>query len=362
LIRNKKTKGKIYTIFSLSLFISISIPIVSKASVGINSYSDKNLIYTQIFNRGFPIAKTINFDEDDMAEFDYSLKTKLLDVVGLNISNPLSIVSREFNLIKNGDPEAAVRENKSSFILNPFKLDENNIIKNPETTPSNKPVDYTKVSEVYNPKLKKTLNPSNPEVLIYHSHTTESYLPNPPNITDPTKNVCAVGDVIAAELEKNYGIATIHDKTIHNMVFNNSYARSGETVDKYLSKYKNFKVIIDLHRDAIAAGDDIKVSMHNQSTARFMFVVGMKNPTYGKNLALARKLSSITQSLFPGLIRPGNSGDYGIYHYEKGKFNQQKNPAIILMEIGSNNNTLEEAKTTGVYIARILAEYINEKQ
>ena len=106
--------------------------------------------------------------------------------------------------------------------------------------------------------MKKTLNNAKPEVLIYHSHTSEAYRTSDKDTSktssssDQTKNVCAVGDVIAEELEKNYGIAVIHDKTVHDKGdYNGAYKKSGVTLDKYLKEYGNFKLIIDLHRDSV---------------------------------------------------------------------------------------------------------------
>lgn len=363
MIRNGNTKGKIYTSLSLSLLLTLSIPAAIKASSDDSSYFDKSMIYMQLLNSAMPLIKSTTYDEDDMAEYSYSFKDDILNLAGLDVESPLSIVSREFNLIKDGEPEGTSRETKTSFTLNPFKLNENNIIKiadNNKTTNDN--VDYTKAAQAYNPKLKKTLNSSMPEVLIYHSHTTEAYKPYAENVRDdPSKTVVAVGDVIASELEKNYGIAVIHDKTVHNIVFNNSYSRSSKTLDKYLSKYKNkFKVIIDLHRDGGPGAATVTINMNKSNVSRLIFVVGPGNPNKAKNISLVKKLVSIGQSIFPGFIRPGNRGDYGIYYHNKlNKFNQQKSPVAVLMEVGSENSTLGQAKTSGVYIARILAEYIN---
>lgn len=365
MIKNKNTKGKIYTALSLSLLLTLSAPMVSKASAGDESNEDMSLFYTQIFNSGMPITKSIALDEDDRAEMEYSFKDKLLELVGLDVSSPLSIVSREFNLIKDGNPETALRETETPFILNPFKLNENNIIKNTEVVP---PVDYTKVAEVYDPKLKKPLNPAKPEIFIFHTHTTESYDPEGKvnYNTDPSKNMVALGEIMKKELEENYGISVVHDTTAHNVPnMNLSYTKAGKTVDKYLNQYKDFKIIIDLHRDGFSKAPSAEVSvanLNNKRMAKFMFLVGMKNPNKDKNLALARDLSKISQSLFPGLIRPGNAGDYGVYHFKTGRLNQQKNPNMLIIELGSNYNALDEAKVTSVYIARIFAEYLNRKQ
>ena len=70
--------------------------------------------------------------------------------------------------------------------------------------------------------------------------------------SDGTKNVTSVGDVIEEELEKNYGIAVIHDKTVNDKGdYYGAYKKSGATLDKYLKEYGDFKLIIDLHRDSV---------------------------------------------------------------------------------------------------------------
>lgn len=362
--KNKFTKGKIYASLCTMLLLTLCIPVISRAGTDSEEppNNDKNNLYIQLINYAMPIIEYENISEDENSEYTYSFKDKLLEFVGLDISSPLSIVNREFNLIADTNPELVANNVDKPFIINPFRLNENNIIKNAsETPPKEVTMPIINTGEVYNPKIKKTLNPAKPEVLIYHSHATESYSPNPNNTYDATQNVCAVGDVIKNDLEKNYGVSVIHDKTIHNVVFNKSYSRSAETLDKYLNKYKDFKIIIDLHRDAVTNKSVMTASMNDTKLARYEFVVGPGNPNKDKNIALVKKLVSISQTIFPSLVRSGNKGDLGIfYHNPKNKFNQQKSPNAVLIEVGSQVNTVEEAKTTGVYLSRIIAEYINQ--
>jgi len=367
-LKNKYTKGKICTSFALSLLFTLSIPIGLKATTGEGDLKSSNPLYINILNFTMPLVKSLASNEDTNAELSYSFKEMLLKKVGLDINNPLSVVAREFSLIKFVDNSVAVQESYNSIIINPFKLNVNNIIKISQNDSSdNKANDTnssnTAVSEVYNPNIKKTLDPSKPEVFIYHSHTSESYKPSDQDNFDPTKNVVAVGDIIQNELENNYGIATIHDKTIHNAaVYNEAYARSGETVNKYLTKYKDFKLIVDLHRDASAGNNPkpVSVSLNNKSLAKVEFVIGTANKNYQQNLSMTRKLINISQGLFPGLVRMGSPNDNGVYYWHS-YFNQNKSANATLLEVGNEINTLDEAKTTGYYIARIIAEYINGK-
>lgn len=368
MLKNKYTKGNLCTSFALSLFLILSMPIGSKATTGEENFQSSNPLYINILNFTMPLVKSLVSSTDTNAQLNYSLKEMLLEKAGLDINSPLSVVAREFSLIKIVDNTVAVQESNKSIIINPFKLNENNIIKinqgdSNDNSGNNLNPGATAVSEIYNLSLKKTLDSSKPEVFIYHSHTTESYKPSDQNNSDPTKNVVAVGDIIQNELENNYGIATIHDKTIHTAaVYNEAYARSGETVNKYLSKYKDFKLIIDLHRDASVVSNPkpVSVTLNNKSLARVEFVIGTANKNYQQNLSLTRKLINISQGLFPGLVRMGSPNDNGVYYWHS-YFNQNKSANATLLEVGNEINTLDEAKTTGYYIARIIAEYINGK-
>lgn len=362
--KKKFTKGKVYTSICAAILLTMSLPIVSRAGTGNDNAesADKSNLYIQLLDYAMPFVQYHNPSEDENSENQYSIKEKLLEFVGLDIKNPLSIVDREFNLITNTNPQLAQQTIDKPFIINPFRLNENSIIKNPaETPPKEVTMPIINTGQVYNPKIKKTLNPAKPEVLIYHSHTTESYAPNAKYTDDASQNMCAVGDVIKNDLEKNYGVSVIHDKTIHNIVMNKSYTRSAETVDKYLNKYKDFKLIIDLHRDSVSDKSVMTASMNDSKLARYMFVLGPGNPNKAKNLEIMKKMASISQTIFPGLLRNGNSGETGIYfHKPYNKFNQQKNSHMVLIEVGSQVNTIDEAKTTGVYLSRIIAEYLNQ--
>ena len=221
------------------------------------------------------------------------------------------------------------------------------------------------VANLYNPALKKTLNNAKPEVLIYHSHTSEAYRTSDKDTSktnsslDQTRNVCAVGDVIAEELEKNYGIAVIHDKTVHDKGdYNNAYKKSGVTLDKYLKEYGDFKLIIDLHRDSVDK-NAVTTKINGENVAKFMFVVTEKNPRYAKQKKLIDSMIGISNKLYPDLLRAKS-----IYAYDCGIgfYNQNKSDNAVLFEVGSYTNTIEEVKNTGKYLSRIIAEQINGKK
>ncbi|MCM0647672.1 stage II sporulation protein P [Clostridium swellfunianum] len=366
MFKNKFTKGKIYASLSLALILTLSTPAISRAEAAESASPEKSAFYVRLINYAMPIVKSVTVSEDDLAEYDFSVSQKFLEFLGLDVSNPLSVIGREVSLLTPTKVQAEGKEERPSFSINPFKLGEKSI--NKADTPSNNSDNGTtppavNVAKVHDPSLKKTLNASKPEVLIYHTHTTETYSPYGIYDLDENKNMVSVGEAIAKDLENNYGIATIHDKTVYNAQRQlDAYAKSGKSLDTYLGKYKDLKLIIDLHRDSVDNKAAMTAKMNNDSLAKFMFVIGIGNPNKDKNIAVSKKLSSISQSLFPGLIKPGNGADMGLYYHRKGtRFNQHKNGNIVLIEVGSQVNTLDEAKTTGIYLSRIIAEYINKK-
>lgn len=156
-----------------------------------------------------------------------------------------------------------------------------------------------------------------PQVLIYHTHATESYEQsteffNPEynsRSTDNEKNMIAVGGAIEKQLT-DAGIAVIHDTTLHDYPsYNGGYKRSAETIESYLKEYPTIKVVLDVHRDAIER-DGRRVSAVTQidgkSAAQVMIISGcddgtMDYPYWKSNLRFAARLQNEMETLYPGL-------------------------------------------------------------
>lgn len=316
-----------------------------------------NLAYVQLLNLGLPIIDSNYFDEDAYVESDVTIASIALEAANINGLNPVSLISYEIPYLKND--ELINENNPSTSVFNSFKLSDGSVAKlNPEELNGIGNNSVT-ASAAYDPKLKKTLNQAKPEVLIYHTHTTESYLPSNRDSTDENLNVVGVGDVLANELEQNYGISVIHDKTMHSASYEDSYTRSNETVSKYLKKYGDFKLIIDLHRDAIGSSNKsaFALNINNETVAKIMFVTAKNSSYYKDNEAMAESLNSIARGLFPGFSK-------GIHPYNRGKgaFNQGLSKNSVLIEVGADGNTATESKASAKYIGRIIAEKLNGKQ
>ncbi|WP_315080208.1 stage II sporulation protein P [uncultured Clostridium sp.] len=299
--------------------------------------------YVQLLNLGMPIVKEQVYNEESYAESNLSLKNILLKSVGLNGLTYENILKSEVGFFNNID-----KNDESALTFNQFSVNEDSILKFSSNEKSLN-------SKIYDASLKKELDVSKPEVLIYHTHTTENYAEASADTTDENANVVGVGDVLAKELEENYGISVIHDKTNHSVSYNDSYSRSSETVDKYLKKYGDFKIILDLHRDSVPDKSAMTTKVEGADAAKIMFVNAKNSTKYNKNQELTERVFKKTEELFPGLTRK-------IFTYTRGKnaFNQSKSDGSLLFEMGSNVNSIEEVKVTARCMARVLAEILNK--
>lgn len=342
---NKKIKAKPnINIGIVVLILLISILFIRVGNVLKENRERGAFAYVQLLNLGMPIIQSQVYDEGTYAENKLSLKNVCSEVLGLNNFSYKGIIQNEVSFFYNIDDN----DTKSTFTFNPFQVSEDSISKLPANNDS-------KNTQIYDPSLKKELNKSKPEVLIYHSHTTENYNAAEPESSDESTNVVGAGDTLSKELEENYGISVIHDKTDHCISYNDSYTRSGETVDKYLKQYGDFKMIIDLHRDSVEDKSVTTTQVYGMSASKIMFVNAKNSTRYAKNKELTDKVFNKTSELFPSL-------PIKILTYNRGKnaFNQSKSDGSLLFEIGSHTNTPEESKVTAECMARVIAEIINK--
>ena len=207
-----------------------------------------------------------------------------------------------------------------------------------------------------------------PQVLIYHTHTTESFEPYVREFydagfnyrtTDETKNVVMVGNEIEKQL-KAAGIGVIHATDIHDYPsYNGSYDRSRETVTKILEEYPSIKVALDIHRDAISGEGTAYqpvAEINGREAAQIMIISGCDDgtldmPDYMKNFHFAAYLQQQIEGDSPGLTRPV------LFDYRK--YNQDLTTGSLLIEVGSHGSTLEQVQYSGQLIGSSLAKALN---
>ncbi|WP_367925953.1 stage II sporulation protein P [uncultured Ruthenibacterium sp.] len=205
------------------------------------------------------------------------------------------------------------------------------------------------------------LNSDEPQVLIMHTHATESYETVDRTWCDPaysarntdtSQNMVAVGAEMARTLNAA-GINTVQDATLHDYPsYNGSYEKSNATVRSYLEKYPSIKVVLDVHRDAIQREDGTRVKpvveIDGKKAAQVMIICGAdlngNLPNFKQNLRFASRWQDAMETLYPGLARPVLF-DYRYY-------NQDLTTGSLLIEMGGHGNTLQEA----IYSARLVGK------
>ena len=206
----------------------------------------------------------------------------------------------------------------------------------------------------------------NAQILIIHTHTTESYtpesssgLPDNSRSTDETRNMISVGDVFKQKLTE-MGFKVIHDKTVHDYPsYQGAYGRSLTTAKKHLDDNSNIQIILDIHRDAITKEDGTRVKLvkdvNGTSCAQMMIVCGtdsggLSHPNWQSNLKFAACIQHKMQKLYPGVMRPIN--------LREERFNQHLTPAALILEIGTHGNTITEAKNGAVLLAEAIGSVL----
>lgn len=208
---------------------------------------------------------------------------------------------------------------------------------------------------------------SEPQVLIYHTHTSEAYLDETvdyyfDSYYSRTQNeafsVVAAGNMIARVLE-NRGIKTLHDKTVHDSTYDGAYDRSAQTVEADMNRYKNIKVVLDIHRDALGSEESkVKpVFEHDGKTAAQIMILSGCDPdnergftNWQNNLSFALKLQQKAEELYPGMTRPLSFGYFA--------YNEYICDGSLLIEVGSDANSIDEVETTAQLLGEVLAQVL----
>lgn len=324
--KNKITFGDFKVVGIVSIIAIIILWIILKTYiVYFNISGNSNYAYISILKQNYIPSFDDNYFENSKDTFFRDVK----NILGINILNPISIIEKEINIMK----ATYVDESKlSSNMYN--ELDD--VINDSKNN--------TSVSRSYSDRKIR--------ILIYHTHTTEAFKPANNDSFYEQYNIVGIGDVLKKELEKNYNVEVIHDKTIHNTTYIESYKRSGETLDKYLSEIEDFDLILDLHRDSLDNKKLVTTNIDGKDVAKIMLVVAKNNPNYLENEELSIDLTSLANDLYPGFAR-------SVFYYERGSnaFNQTKSSKLALIEIGAQLNTVEEAINSAKLLATVIGEY-----
>ena len=216
---------------------------------------------------------------------------------------------------------------------------------------------------VNNPELEEVKKLDvNPTVYIYNTHQSEAYQGNALEGYNIKPGVMMASYILQDKLAAQNIKADVMEDNItdylnlNNMKYSKSYQASRKFLEDALNKYKDYKLIIDLHRDALPK-EKSTVIINNKSCAKISFVIGEDYDTYEQNLSVATKINDKLKDKYPsltrGILTKGGEASNGVY-------NQDLNKNIILIEIGAQENTIDEVLNAIELLAPIIGEYVNE--
>ena len=212
--------------------------------------------------------------------------------------------------------------------------------------------------------LRPDVTVENKNVVLFHTHSCESYTPSDLYPYEPTGTfrttdlnytVTRVGTELENQL-KQYNINVVHDTSYHDYpAYNGSYTRSLQTVENIL-KNTQADIIMDVHRDAIGSRSDYAPAVKIGDTdvaAQIMFVIGTNggglwHPNWNQNLKFAIKIQEKAEEMYPGLFKP--------ILLTNSRYNQHTGKYASIIEVGATGNTLEQCLTSMKYLAKVMNE------
>ncbi len=201
-----------------------------------------------------------------------------------------------------------------------------------------------------------------PQILIYHTHSQEGYVDS----KGEAQSVLGLGDYLTQLLEETYGYRVLHHRGKYDIPDRDTaYSRSGPALEQLLKDYPSIQVIIDLHRDGVAEGTHLVETVNGKQTASIMFFNGLShttaqgdigylyNPNLADNLAFSFQMQLAAMEYYPGLSRCIYLSGY--------RYNLHYLPKSLLVEVGAQTNTFEEAKNAMPPLADILDKVLSGK-
>lgn len=209
---------------------------------------------------------------------------------------------------------------------------------------------------------------SEPQIYIFHTHgASEHFIDSKPG--DKSESVVGVGTYLTEILEKKYGYQVIHDETEYDRINgkidrNKAYNKAAKGLKNTLKKYPSIQVVIDLHRDGVGNKVHRLTTINGKRTAQLMFFNGLsrnrkgeikylKNDNLQANLSFSLQMKLKCMELYPNLAKPVYLKSY--------RYNLHMRKRSLLIELGNENNTLQEAKNAMEPLAKVLNQVLSEE-
>lgn len=241
--------------------------------------------------------------------------------------------------------------NYENLISNFYAVDSSTLLKE----------EYLDLDKLLYQDLSVDKGTEGPQILIYHTHSSEMFLDSVEG--DPSTTIVGAGDKLASLLQDKYGFKVLHHTGEYDAVREEAYANSLPEIEKILEENPSIEVVIDLHRDAVSGDRKLVMDLQGRPTARFMFFNGLsyirksgsieylENPYIQDNLAFSFQAQVAANEYYPGIARKVYLKAY--------RYNLHLKPKSMLIELGAQNNTVEEVMNACDPLAHILAIVLN---
>ncbi len=346
--------------------------LIRKAKNKIVSLSENSML--QCIDQVIPTMPNINGEYKSIAKEDDQEDSQniLEEILKTQITPIREIESKDKNeRIENQENTEEKLEEKEELQKAQIGLETQVITKNPISEKSNVQYGNVKIKNetsytLSEDILKPDITIENKNIVLFHTHTCESYTssekyPYTPTgsfrTTDLNFTVARVGTELEEQL-KQYNYHVIHNTDYHDYpAYNGSYTRSLSTVENIL-KTNPADIIIDLHRDAIGSRSDyaptVKIGDIDEA-AQIMFVIGTNegglwHPNWNQNLKFAIKIQEKAEEMYPGLFKP--------IMLTKSRYNQHTGKYASIIEVGATGNTLEQCLNSMKYLAKVMDEVL----
>lgn len=203
-----------------------------------------------------------------------------------------------------------------------------------------------KVEKLLGTDVRLTKNPDVPQILIYHTHASETYADYGPQ--NPDASVAGAGSYLA-ELLRQRGWNVIHDTTAYDrkegkLERSRAYTYALEGVQGILQEHPTIEVILDLHRDGVSDSLPAGTGNSGETHGKDHVLSGNEpyaggrgclpaNPYLQENLAFCFQMQ-LACGRYPGFTRK---------IYLKGlRYNLHLRGRSSLIEAGAQTSTKEE--------------------
>lgn len=313
-LKNKKKKKHLIkkSLFIMTFLLSLFFTIRLLASISIKDQQDEFLT--------FLLENQNIYLEDKRQGFSYFHKM-MMKLLNIDLASPLTFLNRDYK-----------------------GLTSNTVVKLKKSE-TNKKIETKK---------------ENPTIYIYNTHQTEEYKPTSYLEYSVNPNVLMASYILEEQLSKKGHVVLVEEESVSKLrtTLGLNYAGSYKVTRSMMENAKKnnptLKYYIDLHRDSLTR-DKTTLTVDGKNYAKILFIVGLENSNYQENLDFTNKISDLLNQKVKGLSK-------GIYKKEgplvNGVYNQDFSNRVILIELGGNENTIDEVYRSLIVLGEVLDEVI----